>query len=94
MRQAVRHVIGGVCVVLLTAGLAWAQAGATAQINGTVRDTSGAVLPGVDVTVTQTDTNFTRSAVTDAEGNYLFSNLPLGPGADERKRAPQAPSAP
>src|SRR6188768_3744006 len=79
MRQAVRHVIGGVCVVLLTAGLAWAQAGATAQINGTVRDTSGAVLPGVDVTVTQTDTNFTRSAVTDAEGNYLFSNLPLGP---------------
>src|ERR1700752_2179238 len=79
MRQAVRHVIGGGCVMLLTAGLAWAQAGATAQINGTVRDTSGAVLPGVDVTVTQTDTNFTRSAVTDTEGNYLFSNLPLGP---------------
>ena len=79
MSQALRHVIGGVCVVLLTAGLAWAQAGATAQINGTVRDTSGAVLPGVDVTVTQTETNFTRSAVTDAEGNYLFSNLPLGP---------------
>ena len=79
MRQALRHVIGGVCVVLLTAGIAWAQAGATAQINGTVRDTSGAVLPGVDVTVTQTDTNFTRSTVTDAEGNYLFSNLPTGP---------------
>ena len=79
MRQALRHVVGAVCVVLLTAGIAWAQAGATAQINGTVRDTSGGVLPGVDVTVTQTDTNFTRSAVTDAEGNYLFSNLPTGP---------------
>ena len=79
MRQALRHVVGGLCVVLLTAGIAWAQAGATAQINGTVRDTSGGVLPGVDVTVTQTDTNFTRSAVTDAEGNYVLSNLPIGP---------------
>ena len=94
MRQAVRHVIGGVCVVLLTAGLAWAQAGATAQINGTVRDTSGAVLPGVDVTVTQTDTNFTRSAVTDAEGNYLFSNLPhrTVPAAGEALRIPHVPA--
>jgi len=79
MRQGLRHVVAGLCVVLLTAGIAWAQAGATAQINGSVRDTSGAVLPGVDVTVTQTDTNFTRSTVSDAEGNYLFSNLPTGP---------------
>ena len=79
MSQGLRHVVAGLCVVLLTAGIAWAQAGATAQINGSVRDTSGAVLPGVDVTVTQTDTNFTRSTVSDAEGNYLFSNLPTGP---------------
>ena len=79
MRQALRHAVGGLCVVLLTASIAWAQAGATAQINGTVRDTSGAVLPGVDVTVTQTETNFTRSIVTDAEGNYIISNLPTGP---------------
>jgi len=35
------------------AGL-WAQA--TAQISGTVRDQSGAVLPGVEVTATQADT--------------------------------------
>ena len=76
MRQALRHAVGGLCVVLLTAGIAWAQAGATAQINGTVRDSSGAVLPGVDVTVTQTETNFTRSTVTDAEGNYIISTCP------------------
>jgi hypothetical protein len=79
MKQALRRVVAGLCVVLLTATIAWAQAGATAQINGTVRDTSGAVLPGVDVTVTQTDTNFTRSTVTDEEGNYVLSNLPIGP---------------
>ena len=35
-------------------GNVWAQA--TAQISGTVRDQSGAVLPGVEVTATQTET--------------------------------------
>ncbi len=79
MRQALRQVASGLAIALLTATTAWAQAGATAQISGTVRDSSGAVLPGVDVTATQTDTNFVRSTVTDAGGNYVLSNLPTGP---------------
>ena len=41
----------------------WAQS--TAQIGGTVKDQSGAVLPGVEVTVTQTDTGVKRSTPTD-----------------------------
>ena len=45
----------GTLILLLTASAAWAQA--TAQMSGTVRDSSGAVLPGVTVTVTQTDTS-------------------------------------
>ncbi len=53
--------------------------GATAQMSGTVRDASGGVLPGVDVTATQTDTNVTRSVVTDEGGNYHLPNLPIGP---------------
>ena len=40
---------------------------------------SGAVLPGVDVTAMQTDTGFRRSAVTDANGLFVLSNLPIGP---------------
>jgi len=36
--------------------LAWAQAVSTSQINGTVQDASGAVLPGAEITATQTDT--------------------------------------
>ena len=79
MRRVLRALFSGLLIVLSTAGAVWAQAGATAQMNGTVRDTSGAVLPGVDVTVTQTDTNFSRSAVTDENGNYVLSNLPTGP---------------
>ena len=37
---------------------AWAQA--TAQIAGTVKDQTGAVLPGVEVTATQTETGTAR----------------------------------
>ena len=77
MRRALRALFSGLVVVLLSAGTVMAQA--TAQITGTVTDSSGAVLPGVDVTATQTDTNFSRSAVSDANGNYILSNLPTGP---------------
>jgi len=55
----------------------WAQS--TAQINGTVKDQSGAVLPGVEVTVTQTDTGLKRSTPTDETGSFIFADLPLGP---------------
>ena len=56
---------------------AWAQA--TAELNGRVTDSSGAVLPGVSVTATQTATGLVRAAVTDESGVYLISNLPTGP---------------
>src|SRR5690349_24478536 len=64
-------------VFVLAATVAWAQA--TAQLNGRVTDESGAVLPGVTVTATQTDTTFSRTVVTDATGNYVVTNLPTGP---------------
>src|ERR1051325_9653843 len=64
---------------LLCAGDVLAQGGSTAQISGTVKDESGGVLPGADGTATQTDTGLTRSVVTDADGAYILSNLPLGP---------------
>src|SRR5215467_10429022 len=67
----------GILILLLTASAVWAQG--TAQLNGTVRDESGAVLPGVTVTVTQTNTGLVRTAVTDANGAYLLTNLPTGP---------------
>ena len=63
---------------LFTTAAAWAQL-ATAELNGRVTDSSGAVLPGVTVTATQTATGLVRAVVTDGEGNYLISNLPTGP---------------
>src|SRR5688572_10873222 len=66
----------GLSLVLMT-GAAWAQA--TAELAGRVTDESSAVLPGVTVTATQTDTGFTRSVVTDGTGAWLMPNLPTGP---------------
>jgi Carboxypeptidase regulatory-like domain/TonB-dependent Receptor Plug Domain len=50
----------------------------TASMLGVVRDSSGAVVPGAQVTVTNTGTSFTRTVTTDNEGSYLFTDLPIG----------------
>src|SRR6266480_4335221 len=55
------------------------RAQSTAQITGTVKDQSGAVLPGVEITATQTDTGIARTAVTNETGSYVLPNLALGP---------------
>ena len=47
-------------------------------IEGVVRDSSGGVLPGVSVTVTNTTTGATKTVVTDGAGNYRAPLLSLG----------------
>ncbi len=53
--------------------------GATAQISGTVKDQSGAVLPGAEITATQTETAAVRMTLSDETGSYVLPNLPVGP---------------
>ncbi|PYS45391.1 MAG: TonB-dependent receptor, partial [Acidobacteria bacterium] len=67
----------GFLVLAMTCGSVWAQA--TAQISGAVQDQSGAVLPGVEVTATQTETGVSRMTITNETGHYVLPNLPLGP---------------
>src|SRR4029453_10818840 len=74
-RIAVSLLVG--LLYALTCTVAWAQS--TAQISGTVKDSTGAVLPGVEVTATQTDTGLTRNVVTNETGLYSMPNLPVGP---------------
>jgi len=64
-------------VCCLSTTVVWGQA--TAQISGTVRDTSGAVLPGVQVTATQTDTGISRTGITNEAGFFALPSLTLGP---------------
>src|SRR5262245_28732143 len=55
-----------------------AQTTTTAALTGTVRDPSGGVVPGVDVTITQSDTGASRSTTTDGNGVYTAGFLPPG----------------
>ena len=48
------------------------------RISGTVTDSSGAVVPDATVTIRNSTTNLERTAVTDAEGFYTVTNLPVG----------------
>ena len=68
-------------LVALTSTPVWAQG--TAQITGNVKDQTGAVLPGVEITARQTATGTTRTAISDETGNYILQNLPIGPYAVE-----------
>ncbi len=77
MKRVLFTIFAVMFVLVLTRGNIWAQA--TAQISGTVKDQSGAVLPGVDVTATQIETGVMRTAVTNETGSYVLANLPIGP---------------
>src|SRR5262245_32812873 len=71
------HCFGTVIFSLFVCTGAWAQA--TAQVSGTTRDQSGAVLPGVEITVTQIETGTVRNTITNETGSYVLPNLPIGP---------------
>ena len=55
---------------------AWAQN--TATIVGTVTDTSGAVIPGAKVAVSNPEKGFTRELSTNTTGEYTAAKLPIG----------------
>src|SRR5256884_7324898 len=68
-------------VITVLAVLCPAIAGAQAvkgSLVGNVTDTSGAVLPGVTVTITEVNTNISYSTTTNESGYYVFSNLKDG----------------
>ena len=66
--------------LFVTAPNAGAQV-TTATLYGVVRDSSGGILPGVNVTVTHQGTNLVRETVTDDRGEFALPALPAGPYA-------------
>lgn len=65
-------------VLFVTSFVPPALAQTTATISGMVVDASGAVLPGVLVTVNNTATGLTRTSVTGATGRFAIHSLPPG----------------
>jgi hypothetical protein len=65
-------------ILLITSGTMYGQAGATGSISGTVTDSSGAILPNVKVTVTNTATNQSFTTKSTSAGDYTASSLNPG----------------
>ncbi len=72
--QAVLRACAVSVVFLFTAMTGFAQFDA-ATVLGSVRDATGAVMPGVTVTLKNIDTGIAASAQTDGDGNYQFNNV-------------------
>jgi hypothetical protein len=64
-------------VLLVNPSTAFAQA-ASATLVGTIKDTTGAVLPGVTITAQNSETGEVRTTVTNTDGAYRITNLPRG----------------
>ncbi len=70
--------LAALIALALTSQPALAQTG-TGTVTGTVRDANRAVVPGADVTITNTDTNISRKGLTSEVGTYYLGVLPRGP---------------
>jgi hypothetical protein len=79
MMQAMKRSVTGIILatVLMSAASASAQT-SLATLRGKVLDQEGGVLPGATVTVRQTETNTTRTGVTNETGQFYVPSLPAG----------------
>ena len=72
----IRVVSAAVVALVLHAAPAFAQVGG--NVSGTVKDTTGGVMPGVTVTAMNTVLGTAVTAVTDTQGFYSLPKLPVG----------------
>jgi len=63
------------CTLLLLPTAARGQGSATAMVRGTIQDTSGGVLPGASVTLTNVGTKAANTVTSDDRGQYLFAGV-------------------
>jgi hypothetical protein len=64
---------------LLIANLDAQSGGNSGALNGTVLDSSGAVVPGATVEIHNLVSGYDQTATTDANGNFSFTNVPFNP---------------
>ncbi len=63
------------CAVVITPAYSQLSSG---TVLGSVADASGAVIPGVSLTATNSAIGLTRTVITNESGNYRIDQLPLG----------------
>ena len=72
------HFLSLLVLALLLGTIAGAQTTTTGGISGVISDTSGAVLPGVKVTLANNATSATEITTSNSAGSYRFELLPPG----------------
>ncbi len=77
MNRRIFTILTLLSVVLLLSALSFGQA-ISGDLTGVVKDASGAYVPSADVDLTNLATGFKQSTKTNAQGEYRFSNLPVG----------------
>src|ERR1700759_2491715 len=77
LKKALQHLLPVFAVFLATSAAMWAQAGGGSMV-GTVHDPAGAFVPNAAVTITNSNTNTTYPVVTNADGRFLYPQLPVG----------------
>src|SRR5258708_25754871 len=77
IKGLMRTIRGSLILVFLLSTAAMAQVD-TANVLGTIKDTNGAVLAGVKVTLTNAATSQTQTTQTDEQGNYEFLAVKIG----------------
>src|SRR3989442_688120 len=75
--SSVRRALLSSLFLISFAAAAFAQGGVNATVRGTVTDSSGGVLPGVSVDLSNVGTGAKRETTTDARGGYLVAGLRL-----------------
>ena len=79
MKRLIRLIALGLPLMLILASVALAQTQITSGvIQGTILDEQGGVVPGANLEVRNTDTNFSRTLSTDGDGRFVFLQLPPG----------------
>src|SRR5437016_13306981 len=77
LRSLGRFVTAIVVLIALPTCLGFAQT-STATSLGVVKDTTGALIPGVSITIKHTETGQTRTAISSETGDYNVPLLPVG----------------
>ena len=75
MSSAASRIVFLAALLCLCAGAMFAQSG---QLKGTISDSTGAVIPGAEVSLTNVDTGISMDAVTNEAGLYTFPLLQSG----------------
>jgi outer membrane receptor protein involved in Fe transport len=73
----IRHLLAVAAISLCFASIGWAQT-VTGTVQGVVRDTQGATVPGAEVVIKNAETGQERSVKTNSDGFFVASFIPIG----------------